>query len=318
MKVFKKVLKYTAIVLAFVAVYFYLGMVVTPKDRTDIGGEKYYSCLSIGEEKKNTLDMLFMGNSDLYAGVSPMEIYEQTGARSFCCAYPKQSTNAVKRQLKKVLKKQSPKVLFLETDCLYYPNTFFTGSNVYDYVSVGALIAYHARWKEIEWKDFFTIPKAKADPYKGYVYSDIVSNYHLKESFMKDVDSKAKPMAKSVIKDVKEIKKMCDKRGIKLVFCCMPTATTWSWAKARGVQKLADELGVENLDFNTNYEELGIDFSAHFRDNGNHLNYFGAKIITNKLSEYIDSKFAEFGLDDYRGVDTNWDNWLLQYKEKVV
>ena len=313
----KRAIKIIAYVIAFVALYFYLGMVVTPKTRDDMGGEKYYSMLSINKEENQSLDMLFMGNSDTYAGVSPMEIYKETGIRSFVCGYAKQSLVAMRRQLEKLLKKQSPKVVFVETDAFFYPNSFLRGATISEFVSVAAIIKYHARWKEIKWRDFYTIPRAKADPFKGFVYSNEISNYQLKADFMTDVDAAPEKIEKSVLKDLKKIKRLCDKKGIKLVFICEPTATTWTWAKAKAVQNLADEFGVDNLDMNLIYDspELGIDFSHDFRDNGNHLNIYGAKKVAGYLVDYINSTFD---LEDYRGINEKWDNWLLEYEAHIA
>ena len=66
MKKFKQIIKYTSYVLAFIAVYFYLGMVVMPKDETDSGGAKYYSAVAISKEEANSIDVLFMGEQCLF------------------------------------------------------------------------------------------------------------------------------------------------------------------------------------------------------------------------------------------------------------
>ena len=312
MKVFKKILKYTSIVLAFLCVYLYLGMVVMPKDASSEAGARYYSAVAITKEKDNSLDVLFMGDSNVYADIDPLLFYKGTGIRSFDCAFGRQSINAVRNQLKKLLKKQSPKLVVLDIDCIFEKNTFFVGSNVYDYIGLGSLISYHSRWKEITWKDFYTIPKAKKDKLKGYVYDNAVVEVKVKENFMKDTGAKPAKLQKNVEKDLKKIKEMCDKAGTKLLLIHCPTKT-WSNAKSNAAQKLANKFGLEYFDMNLNYESLGIDFSQHYAtDLGTHMNYQGAKIVTNYLVEIVEERITNgtYVIDDHRGQESGaeWDS----------
>ena len=105
MKTFKNICKYSLIVLCFLLIYIYLGIVLLPKDLNDSGGVKYFNERSINYEASQSLDVLFMGNSNIYSDIMPLEIYNQTGIRSFDCAYGHQSIKAVRMELERLLKK---------------------------------------------------------------------------------------------------------------------------------------------------------------------------------------------------------------------
>lgn len=316
MKILKRILIVTSFVLVFVGLYLYLGMVLTPKSVSDVGGDKYYKAMAVGEEPNNSLDLLFMGDSNVYSDIMPLEIYSQTGIRSFDCGYGHQSVSAVKSQLKKLLKKQKPKMVVLDTDCFYEKNTFYTGSNAYLFNELIALYKFHARWKNLHARDFFTIPKAKADVAKGYMFSTDVTPVLPDYDFAKPLAGK-NPLAKSVVKDVKAIKAICDSNGIYLLFIHCPTKK-WSPAQSLAIQALADELGVLNYDMNTKADEIGIDFSKHYvAEFGTHMNYDGAKVVTSYVISLIKSaqlnNFVQLG--DMRGKDKSWDKIAQECKE---
>lgn len=42
------------------------------------------------EEEKNSLDLLFLGNSDVYRGITPMELYDEYGIASYSYTAPGQ------------------------------------------------------------------------------------------------------------------------------------------------------------------------------------------------------------------------------------
>lgn len=317
MKTFKNICKYSLIVLCFLLIYIYLGIVLLPKDLNDSGGVKYFNERSINYEASQSLDVLFMGNSNIYSDIMPLEIYNQTGIRSFDCAYGHQSIKAVRMQLERLLKKQSPKIVVLDTDCFFEKNTFFTGSNTPIYTNLISPFKYHARWKELEFKDFYSFPKVKADPFKGYLYSTDITSVAPKHTFDKPIDVCEK-IEGSVVNDVKKIYKICQKNNIHLFFIHLPTIS-WSAEKSNAVQKLANSLNVVNIDMNLKCEQIGIDFSKHYvAAAGTHMNFEGATHITNYMIDLLKEKneTEELNIQDMRGYDANWDLILSQYQQK--
>ena len=47
------------------------------------------------------------------------------------------------------------------------------------------------------------------------------------------------------------------------------------------------ENNIDFINFNSMYDELGIDFKSDFIDEGKHLNFMGAHKVSDYLSDYI-------------------------------
>lgn len=319
----KKTIFCVVFAILFVGIYLYIGMVLMPKNLHDSGGEKYYSAVAYKYEKKNTVDVMLYGNSDLYSGFSPMELFKDSGVTAFGCGVAKQTVSGIFQQMKKSFKKQTPKVVVLETDCFFQPNSKFMGSGLYEIMPLIAPFIYHSRWKELEWKDFVTAPTLKGNSnfMKGYVFSNKIYDYSLKDGYMQDSDASPKKLNKSVVKDFSKIYKLCKKRGVELMLMTIPTPITWSNAKHNGVEELVREFNKKDKDYQIKYFDMNVesqdfDYATCFRDNGNHCNYKGAKIVTSRVGEFLQLNYE---LADRRGDDnySEWDECLGKYDQYI-
>ncbi len=300
------------IICAIAMVYLYLVVIFMPKDTGDLGGAKYYSTQAYKKEQKNSIDLLFFGNSDVYAGVSPILMYQNSGISSFVCASPKETGYSLVNYVKANLKRQNPKLVVLDADCFYYKNDHYHGFNVQSKVMAIAPFFYHARWKELTISDFFTLPTAKADPLKGYLPNAGTSNYKHKDSFMQNPNAQPLEVEKSVVKCLKTIQELCKSENAQLMFMCLPTPFSWNNSKSNGVKLLAGSMGVPFLDLNDPSCGLELDFNHSFKDSGNHLNIQGAEVATRFLENYITSHYS---LADHRGEEKykSWDEIAKNY-----
>lgn len=316
----KTVLKRILIAVSFVAIlllcYAYLAMILMPKDLNDMGGEKYFSATSYKSEQDHTLDFAFLGNSDVYSGFSPVEFYKQTGSTSYVCSAPKQSAHALEENVKYLTKHHDLKLLIIDVDCLFSRNYKWDGTSIYKFSFLIAPYKYHARWKELEWKDFYTLPELKTDPLKGYMPRATVSKFTLAEGYMANVDAAAAKIEKSVVKNVNNVAELCKQNNIELLFVCLPTPHSWNNAKSNAVANLANETGVPFVDLNFQTDDYNLDYANSFRDNGNHLNVFGATYTTNYLVHYLTD---HYDLPDHRGEEkyVGW-NDLIDYYDNYV
>ena len=71
------------------------------------------------EEKDDTIDVLFVGDSLVYSSVSPMEIWKEHGFTSFDCSTPAQLLETSYKYIKIAIERQHPKVIFLEANVLF-------------------------------------------------------------------------------------------------------------------------------------------------------------------------------------------------------
>ena len=309
--ILKRVLKAVVAIVILCLVYLYLCVVFLPKDLTDRASDKYYRAISITKEEKNSLDIIMYGNSDLSSAIIPMNLYKETGITSFLNWGNQQSLDTIKNQIKTDLKRQKPEMIVLEVDCIYYENKVDTETAEYGNPLL-APFKYHTRWKELEFKDFIGDFSFEADDYKGYMY--ITKNGKYKYKNYMGNSKEIEPIQKSVVDDVKEIKKICDEENIKLLFIEAPSPSSWNMKRHNGVKDLATKLDIPFIDYNLNLEKFDFDYANNFRDKGNHCNYKGAIKITKYLADYLNENynFADRRNDkNYK----SWDDLAQKYEE---
>ena len=92
-----------------------LGLLFRPKNNTASGGMLETDPLAVSSQPENSLDVLFLGDSEAYSGFVPMALWKDTGIASFVCASVDQKPYETEDFLREALKNQSPKVVVLET-----------------------------------------------------------------------------------------------------------------------------------------------------------------------------------------------------------
>ena len=81
---------------------------------------------AVSQEKENTLDVLFTGDSEASNTFSPFQYWKEQGITSYNLGGSAQRLNDCYTVLEEVLKHQKPKILVLE------PNTLFRKNAVYN------------------------------------------------------------------------------------------------------------------------------------------------------------------------------------------
>ena len=215
------------------------------------------------------------------------------------------------KDVEDILKYQKPKVIVLETDCLFSgKNPSFTkkqaaapsptlfaklrsvvreadsaiisGINFYF-----PLIKYHDRWKKLKLSNFISQPsRFYAFSNKGMAYSDKVKPYTGDPNYMESSSGAVKTLSAENAAAFRQIYETCRQKNIRLVLMTVPSANTWNLSKSNAVQKLADEYGLTYYDYNRTCP-AGFDWSRDSKDGGNHLNYSGALKVTSDFGEKL-------------------------------
>lgn len=288
------------------------------------------------EEPRNSLDVIFLGSSHIYSGISPVEMWNTYGIAGYNCTSSSQCAYKSYRFLLDIFKCQKPKVVIFDLLSLFMDETndeisnrsalnymrfspnFLTtvhhsmnkknGETMESYIF--PILRYHSRWEELSQVDFHI--KKQRDCAKGYDMrygtKCMVKLTEDKFSFLKEqpTDKTAGIVEKSAgyIKDMVEL---CRQNGAQMVFIKTPVSD-YTHEKGNAMQKFADECGVKLIDYNRKWDELGIDYKVDFLDTV-HLNLNGAK----KLSKYLGKTLADdFGMPDHRG-ETEYDSWDQDY-----
>ena len=70
-------------------------------------------------EPRDSIDTVFIGNSDIYRAISPVDLFHQTGITSAIAGRPNKQLSEVPGDIRDILRYQNPKTIVLETDCMF-------------------------------------------------------------------------------------------------------------------------------------------------------------------------------------------------------
>ncbi len=327
----KKVIKVCGFILIFVFVLNAIQSILVTKFDSSNGTRTGFM-----EEQENSIDVLFLGSSNMFCTINPLLLYEETGICSFDFGSSSQSLNMSYMYLNEALKTQTPKVVCLEVLCTranlneelyeaglrwgftYFPNSINKIVRLYDqlnetidaeYLSyVFPIIRYKDRWMEIEKDDFETL--ASGAYRKGYSMRAAVRTVSYEDKYWEELDWE---IAESNVKTLNQIKGLCDKEQIELVLFKSPAPGLWKNVYSQRCNEWAKENEVPFIDYNSMLGELGIDLELHFRDTG-HLNDQGATLTTKHMAEYL---AANYELEDCRnGEQNSWDRACAEWHRR--
>ncbi len=260
-------------------------------------------------EKENTIDAIAVGDSLIYSGISPMEIWKEFGFTVFDCATQGQLIRESYRQIEMAFKNQKPKVVFLEANVIYRDAK--NKPWYYDYQQLIKRYVpfsnYHNNWKKlISSLEHHNANFSKVNVYKGYRYVNNTKSGKLK-NYMKYTTKKASiPEENKIYFD--KIVELCKKNQVRLVVISTPSMVVWNYKKHNGIVALTESYGIEYIDLNID-NALNINWKKESRDEGDHLNYLGAK----KMSHFIGTYLQEHHLAVDHREDEAYASWHHAY-----
>ena len=310
--------KYLGLSVLFCAIllgiFWVAGRVLVPKDNTEQAGMVEARAYGFLAEPDNTLDAVFLGDSLASTSFLPMRMWEDAGITSYVCSVNGEQISYALTMLGDFLSHQSPKVVFLETQMLYNP--FDIGKAAKQLLKDAfPIFEYHHRWKSLTLNDFLLKDgNGKVSNMKGANPKALTEPADT-SSYMTPSDEVESPGDLNVLV-LKMLIKMCQDRGTEFVLVSTPQVRDWNYARHNGCTQLAQELGIDFIDMNVDpaSSEVGIDWTTDARDAGVHLNYRGAK----KVSDWMATLLSEtYGLTDHRNDEAcaQWDECLTEYNK---
>ena len=289
-------------------------ILLMPKNNMSEFGIEEVSANGILGEKENTIDVLVVGDSEAYSSISPMQIWKDSGYTSYVCGSGAQTLDYSLTLLKRAFQKQSPKLVILETDAIYREVSDSTAdlSRLGDAFSV---FRYHNRWKSLSLNDLKMNPEYTwTEDNKGYIYTDTIDGCQ-DNGHMTVTESSAKIPDRNV-EYVKKFKNYCEAHGATLLLLSTPSTVNWNYERHNGVVALASELSCDYIDMNLMSDEISIDWQKDTKDQGDHLNYYGAQKVTSCLTDYL----SQTGLFTDHREDSTYEKWneaLSRYESTV-
>ncbi len=328
-KNYKNVLWIAAVIAAFVVLFCLVSRLLEPKYMTTLveGSmiNQYYR-----EEKDH--DVIFIGDCEVYANFTPMEMYRQKGITAYVRGTSQQLIWQSYYILEETLTYEVPKVVVYNVNAMRYGEPVKEAFNRLtidnmrwsrqkieiirasmteeeDFLSyVFPILRYHSRFDELTSEDLTYMFREKDNTYNGHLMN-------------KNVVPVGKLPTKRVLADyqfadicyeyLQKMTDLCKEKGVELILIKAPSLYPyWYDEYDAQIEAFAENNGLAYYDFTDHIEDIGLDFQKDTYDGGLHLNLTGAT----KLSTY----FADILVRDHNLPDRRQDSQIAaRYDEKL-
>lgn len=335
-KLLKNVPAVTAVVLAFLLLLSLATLLLQPKYAEDLVEG---SMISQYYREAGGHDVIFLGDCEVYANFSPMEMYRQAGITAYVRGSPQQLIWQSYYILKETFEYETPKVVVYNVNAMRYDapvseafnrltidkmrwsgekldiiRASMTGEESFlSYVF--PILRYHSRFDELTGEDVRYLFRGR----------DVTWNGHLMNKAVNPVE--ALP-AKRLLADYRfgdicyeyldKIRLLCEQNGTELILVKAPSVYPyWYDEYDAQMEDYAQAHGLSFYNFLDNVEEIGIDYSRDTYDGGLHLNLAGATKLSGFFADILAQKH---GLEDHRddpAVAAEYDEKLRLYDEEA-
>lgn len=301
--------------------------------------------LSYYEEEEDTMDVVFVGASNVVMYWDGMRAWNEYGFASRNYGTTSLRADGFLYALKDALKTQSPEVLVVEARMFtrYYSDKTEVDTvsrNFYDSLDVGLfrteairycwqnlnlpweeslsyfidIIRYHDNYAALINPKNWELADNRTDSvkyYKGYCLTGAVNIF---DNPSENITDECANLNSTVLKLYTDIIEYCQNNDITLMFVATPiVAREDESQKFNTLAQVAESYGVEFVDTNKLYEEMGLDFTQDFYDN-HHVNVLGSDKFTDYFAAYLVEKYD---LPDRRN-ESEYASWNELYEEYIV
>lgn len=271
-------------------------------------------------EKKDTIDVVVMGASEITLGYSAPEIYRQYGYTSYPYAFTINPVTLWKYELKEIEQTQHPEVLLVEINgAVYLEDKYIHREGSFQRLvenmplsmnkvrmirdmskhpieSFFPICKYHENWSEFPQEDVADIWDLRKRGHavlrgaQSNLYRREISSYpyYPGEDEMMDLNPDAE-------KELRDFIAECKKSSIKhILFICYPHIMAKEeyyerQMRCNRVGQIIREEGMEYVDFDRRLDEIGLDAGDFFDEH--HMNATGQKIFSDYLGKFLKDKY---------------------------
>lgn len=313
-KILKNIIGSAAFIAILAVLLIVSSIIVKPGSTVKVNALQDPLVNGILAETKNSIDVVFLGDSEAYSAFIPLKIWQDRGITSYVCGTSSQELCYSYELLTKSFKTQKPKIVVLETNAIFRN---FSRSSVISTKAQGlfAVFRYHDRWKSLQPKSWtLSADKTYDDRSKGYLYNTTMNGASV-DGYMAATDEKEQISSENS-KYVEKIRDYCRKNGAELVLVSVPSTKNWDMRKHNAVTELSKKLGIEYIDMNLLGREIPIDWKRDTRDRGDHMNFTGAMKVSAYMGEFFASKnvFRDKRND---AMYKNWNDYAAEFAEST-
>ena len=332
----KNVLSVTAVLLLFALALAFVTRLLQPKYmETLVEG----SMLSQYYEEAGGHDVIFIGDCEVYANFTPMELYRNYGITAYIRGSSQQLIWQSYYVLKETFEYESPKVVVYNVNAMRYGQPV---SEAYNRLTIDNLkwsdekvnlirasmteeetflsyvfpiLRYHSRFDELTAEDISYLFSRKQTTWNGHLINQEVSP-------MGSLPAR-RPLADYQFPDIcydylDRIRLLCEENGAELILIKAPSQYPyWYEEYETQIQEYATKHGLTYYNFLNDAEAIGLDYAQDTYDGGSHLNLTGATKLTNWFGEILS---REHGVADHRGdgaIAAEYEEKLALYDEEI-
>lgn len=283
--------------------------------------------------EENTIDVLFLGSSVVANAISPQQLYDDYGIRSYNLASSGQSIFFNYYWLKEALQYQSPKVVVLDSKFMFemYPNsalnttegTYRECSNFMKWSSnkvemIDELckydktqdklsyyltnLRYHTRWTELEEIDL-NYELTSEDQLKGqslvktYCYDEYVPFEPVDMEIMAD----PVPVSDTYLEKIVDL---CKENSIQLIFVTYPDTMTDARNNRMNYYSKLYNIPYYNFCLKENYEKIGAKLPKE--NVVEHENVWGAIKMSQRIGDILQNDYSVPSVYDKQWEETRY------------
>ena len=337
MKRFKTIASVLAVLLVFAAVFSLTTALLSPKYATDLveGGmiSQYY-------REAGGHDVIFIGDCEVYANISPMEMYRSQGITAYVRGTSQQLIWQSYNVLKETLKYETPKAVVYNVNAMRYSEpvneafnrltidkmkwsrekvdiiqaSMMEEESFWSYVF--PILRYHSRFDELTGEDITYLFRTKDNTWNGHLINQAINPVGTLPAKRAQADYRFGDICYDYLE---QMAALCQENGVELILMKAPSLYPyWYDEYDAQIRDFAEAHGLAYYDFTDVTEEIGLDFQVDTYDGGLHLNLTGAV----KLSDYFARILAqEHGLADHRqdhGISAVYNEKLAAYDRAVA
>ncbi|MCD7755707.1 MAG: SGNH/GDSL hydrolase family protein [Firmicutes bacterium] len=312
----KTVLSVTAVIAVLLLLLTLATLLLQPKYMTDLVEG---SMISQYYREAGGHDVIFVGDCEVYANFTPMEMYRQAGITAYARGSSQQLIWQSYYILEETFQYEIPQVVVLNVNAMRYDEPVSEAYNRltidkmrWSSAKVGIILAsmteeesflsyvfpilrYHSRFDELTAEDFTYLFQVKDNTWNGHLMNKeinpvgtlptkrILSSYDFGDICWEYLD---------------KILQLCQDNGVELVLIKAPSLYPyWYDEYDAQIEQYAADNGLDFYNFLDVTEEIGIDYTQDTYDAGLHLNLTGATKLSTYFAEILSQ---EYGLADHR------------------
>lgn len=270
---------------------------------------------------KDSLDVLFVGSSNIMSAINPVQLWNETGIQSYNFCSRAQTFPFTYAYLYEALKSQTPNCIVIDAYSVISDKSVYNliNSEVHLEMNLSSLKFSTVKYEimkqnlPLQKQILIELPIIKNHSrYKNWFIKDDTDDIYMGYCFVEEATALATPTYSDKVAELQEVDKvyidkiiqLCDSEGIELIIIKTPVVISEEQHQViNGLGMYIEEYGVQFYDCSEGKDINGFDFETDMMD-GIHLNKNGAK----KMTSYIARILGE--IYDFKNSDRHQYNWI--------